>query len=94
MVVEVNERESDRWLHDECDDDDDSDNSSHKLMMPVPDIDCRYLYQHLHHIIDLLLSFTSTSTIITTTIAHGSIQHRLHELLQASECIIIIIIIL
>ena len=40
MVVEVNERESDRYLHDECDDDDDddSDNSYHKLMMPFKNI--------------------------------------------------------
>ena len=67
-------------VRDDSNDDDNvddvSDDSSHELMMPV-NIDL------------LLLSSTSTFTITATT-SRRSIQHRLHELLQASECIIML----
>ena len=74
------------------------------LMTVTVVIMCRWcLYEQLKKtfiksisiiMIDLLLSSTFTSTITTTTTSHGSIRHRLHDLLQASECIIIIIIII
>ena len=103
VKVSINWYDDDECCNDGDNDDDrdkyatdDIDNSAHATQ-----ICWWWLYEHLtktaitsinNTLIDLLLSSTSTSTatITTTTTAHGSIQHRPYELLQASECIIII----
>ena len=70
-------------VRDDSNDDDNvddvSDDSSHELMMPVNTI-----------IMDLLLLSSTSTFTITATTSRRSIQHRLHELLQASECIIML----